>query len=190
MSSQRVLRLLSASLVLLATACANSPPKPFLERLQWGSAPEALGPHVEVVREEWMAKRVGRCYRRLDDGTAIGDVPSRDTEYCFNRGALYLVRTYFDDEPLKERWQQWLTGVYGQPQTSSPTQANWDAKGTGISLQYAAASYHRPEDVGTVTWTHRANMPPPDGLACEPWDPEFSTCIAREHVRIKDIDAR
>ncbi|EKZ97218.1 hypothetical protein D769_21409 [Cupriavidus sp. HMR-1] len=175
---------------LLATACASLSSKPFLERLQWGSVPDALGPHVEMVRDERMAKRIGRCYLRLDDGPIVDGVPSRDTEYCFNRGALYSVRTHFDGDDLRRKWQYWLTEIYGRPRTDSSTELHWDSKDAWIDLRYVTTNFYGAEDTGTVTWTQRRYMPPSDAPACEAFDPGFRACIEREKVRIQAIDAR
>lgn len=186
----RIFRQLSVVIALLASGCGSFSQKPFLERLQWGSAPEALGPHVEINRDERMTKRIGRCYRRLDDGPIVDGVPSRDTEYCFNRGALYSVRTNFDGEDLRGKWQQWLTEIYGRPRANLGTQFSWDSKETWVNLRYVTTSYYGPEDTGTVIWTHRHYMPPSDSPACEVFDAGFRTCMEREHVRIQAIDAR
>ncbi|CAG2159334.1 hypothetical protein LMG26411_06624 [Cupriavidus numazuensis] len=186
----RICRQLPAVIALLATGCVSFSQKPFLERLQWGSAPEALGPHVEINRDEWMTKRIGRCYRRLNDGSIVDGVQSRDTEYCFNRGALYSVRTHFDGEDLRGKWQQWLTEIYGRPQTDSWKQLGWNPKEIWVSLRYVTTSYSGPEDTGTVTWTHRRYMPPSSASACEAFDSGFRDCMERERVRIQAIDAR
>jgi len=190
MSLHHNFRRLSVVIVLLATGCASLASKPFLERLQWGSAPEALGPHVEIVRDERTAKRIGRCYRRLDDGPVVDGVPSRDTEYCFNRGALYSVWTHFDGEDLRRKWQQWLTEVYGHPRSDSWARLDWDTKDTWISLRYVTTNYYGSEDTGTVSWTQPRYMPPSDAPACEAFDPGFRACMEREGVRIQAIDAR
>lgn len=187
---ERVLLQLSVVVALWTTGCASFSQKPLLERLQWGSGPETLGPHVEIVRDEGLVRRIGRCYRRLNDGAIVDGIPSRDTEYCFNRGALYSVRTHFDGEDSLGKWQQWLTEIYGRPRTDPWTQFSWESKDTWVSLRHVTTNYYGSEDTGTVTWTHRRSMPPSDASACEPFDSGFQTCMERERVRIQAIDAR
>ena len=190
MSLHRISSLLSVSIALAVTGCAGFQQKPYLERLQWGSTPDALGPHVEIVRDVPMTKRLGRCYRREDEGAIVDGVPSRDTEYCFNRGVLYSVQTHFDGKELEEKWQQWLTQVYGHPSKSSTGSFIWDRTGTWIFLGYVTTDYYGPEDTGTVTRLHRRYMPPSDQISCEPWDTAFRACMEAERVRIQVIDAR
>lgn len=185
----RVLRLLTVVVALLATGCTSFSQKPYLERLQWGSAPEALGPHAEIILDALVAKRNGRCYRRLDGGPIVDGVSSRDTEYCFNSGALYSVKTHFDGDDLRGKWHQWLTEIYGRP-AGQRNQLTWTSKDTSVSLRYITTRYYGAENTGTVTWTNQRYSPPFDSPACEPFDPNFQACMEREGLRIRAIDAR
>ncbi|CAG9164300.1 hypothetical protein LMG32289_00643 [Cupriavidus pampae] len=177
---------------LAIATCACSPTNPYQTPLRWGAGPDALGPHVEVIRDEWIVKRTGRCYRRVPDVPIIEGVVSRDTEYCFNRGKLYAVRTYFDGEAQREQWVEWLTSIYGTPSSSVNVadSVGWGTNDVGIYLRYVAAHSYGLEDASAVTWQSVMHMPVIVWSPCNQWASGFQTCMERESRRIQAFDAR
>jgi hypothetical protein len=173
--------------IFALAACANTPSKSFLEQLRWGSAPSALGAHIEVSKPDRYAKLYGRCYSRVDEEPLVAEATSTDTQYCYNRGQLYSVMAKFDGEATHQQWMRRLTDLYGQPTVNRPPfEVSWKLPEGG----YASLIYRPDDDAGSVSWLNNRYAPPSSSPSCEPWDKAFKSCLDAEAKRISEIDAR